>query len=86
MMILTYILVTLSAFGILMFKVCNAGTQQRKILFAIDRWVDDTEDYETATMYIESMEDFDKTLFRLWDWGCTRIVPEDVYEVIKPYL
>ena len=32
------------------------------------------------------MEDYDKTLFRLWDWGYTRIVPPEVLEKIKPYI
>jgi hypothetical protein len=87
MMILTYTLVALGAFSILMmFKVNNASKQQEKILLAIDKWVRFTEDYETAMKYLDSVEDFDKTTFRLWDWGCTRIVPKDVYEEIKPYI
>ena len=87
MMILTYILVTLGAFGTLMiFKINNASKQQEKILLAIEKWVRFTEDYETAMKYLDSVEDFDKTAFRLWDGGCTRIVPKNVYEEIKPYL
>lgn len=70
----------------MMFKIGNADKQQRKILFAIDSWVRFTEDYETAMKYLDSIEDFDKTAFRLWDWGCTRIVPKDVYEEIKLYI
>jgi hypothetical protein len=31
-------------------------------------------------------EDYDKTLWRLWDWGCTRILPKEKFEIIKPYL
>lgn len=87
MMIFTFILITLGAFSILMtFKINNASKQQRKILLAIDSWTNFTEDYDTAMKYIDSVEDFDKTVFRLWDWGCTRIVPEYVYEDIKPYI
>lgn len=32
------------------------------------------------------MESYEKTLFRLWDWGYTRILPEDKFEIIKPYI
>lgn len=31
-------------------------------------------------------EDYDKTLWRLWDWGYTRILPPDKYEFLKPYI
>lgn len=34
----------------------------------------------------ECMESYEKTLFRLWDWSCKRIVDKDTYEKIKPYL
>ena len=32
------------------------------------------------------MEDVGKTLFRFWDWGFTRILPKDKFEMIKPYI
>lgn len=31
-------------------------------------------------------EHYNKTLFRLWDWGCTRILPKEKYEIIKMYI
>lgn len=31
-------------------------------------------------------EPYDKTLFRLYDWGYTRILPKEKYEIIKPYI
>ena len=31
-------------------------------------------------------EPYSKTLFRLYDWGCTRILPKEKYEIIKPYI
>lgn len=87
MMILICILFVACVFCILMiFKCDNTEKQQLKILRAIDKWVNYTEDYETATAYVRSMECFETTLFRLWDWGCTRIVPMNVYEEIKPYI
>lgn len=32
------------------------------------------------------MARYNKTLFRLWDWGYTRILPADKFEIIKPYI
>jgi len=32
------------------------------------------------------VEDYDTTLFRLWDWGYKRMVPKDIYELIKEYI
>ena len=32
------------------------------------------------------IEPYDKTLFRLWDWGHKRILPKDKFEIIKPYI
>lgn len=31
-------------------------------------------------------ESYEKTVLRLWDWGYTRILPPEKYEIIKPYL
>lgn len=31
-------------------------------------------------------EDYDKTLFRIWDWGYTKILPPDKFEIIKPFI
>ena len=32
------------------------------------------------------MEPYEKTWWRLWDYGYKHIVPEDVYQKIKPYI
>lgn len=31
-------------------------------------------------------EHYMKTFWRLWDWGYTRILPKDKFEIIKPYI
>lgn len=31
-------------------------------------------------------EHYIKTFWRLWDWGYTRILPKDKFEIIKPYI
>lgn len=38
--------------------------------------------------YIDTnqMEDYNKTLFRLWDWSYKRIVNKYVYDEIKEYI
>ena len=32
------------------------------------------------------METYNSTLFRLWDWGYTRILPKEKFEIVKPYI
>ena len=32
------------------------------------------------------MEDYNKTFWRFWDLGYTRILPKDKFEIIKPYI
>lgn len=34
----------------------------------------------------DDMENYVVTLWRLWDWGYTRILPKDKFEIIKPYI
>lgn len=34
----------------------------------------------------DRMEDYNKTLFRFWDWGYKRIVPKEIYNRIKDYI
>lgn len=31
-------------------------------------------------------EPYEKTLWRLWDWSYTRILPPEKFELIKPYI
>ena len=34
----------------------------------------------------DDMEDYNKTFKRFWDWGYTRILPKEKFELIKPFL
>jgi hypothetical protein len=34
----------------------------------------------------DDMESYEKTMWRLWDWGYTRILPKDKFEIIKKYI
>ena len=54
-------------------------------------------DYKTACINVHAwddlhsieykdMEDYNKSFWRLWDWGYTRILSKDKFEIIKPYI
>ena len=74
-------------FGIVvLIKNTNTYIQQNKIVDAIYDFAFSTGNFGMAMVYMDSMEDYDLTFYRLWDWGCTRIVPKDVYNEIKPYI
>lgn len=32
------------------------------------------------------VEPYTKTLWRLWDWGYTRILPKEKFEIVKPFM
>lgn len=34
----------------------------------------------------KDVEDYMKTFWRFWDWGYTRILPKDKFEIIKLYI
>ena len=39
--------------------------------------------YPLYRISYDEMEDLDQTINRFWDWGYTRILPKDRYELIK---
>ena len=65
----------------------NAYQNQLKILNAI-------RDYGSECIWsdkpilvdFDEMEPLERTLFRFWDWGYTRILPVEKFEIIKPYI
>lgn len=74
-------------YSILLFlKADNAGKNHTKILNAIDSYIKQGNDYKTGLLLIDSMEDFDKTIFRLTDWGYKNILPKQYFELIEPYI
>lgn len=85
--VMVVVMLLIVLFGIvLLAKNLNTYVQHNKIVDAIYDFGHSTGNFWTAMMYMDSMEDYEMTLYRLWDWGCTRIVPEDVYNEIKPYI
>ena len=85
-------LILITSFGIMLWcfyiliKITNDDKNFDKIFKAINRYAEDTKDYETAIKMIDSLEDFDDTLFRFWDWGYKKILPKEYYQLIKPYI
>ena len=41
---------------------------------------------ETELVDYADMESYDDTMRRFWDFGCTRILPKEKFEIIKPYI
>ena len=87
--IIAYVLYAMLAFGVFMLiKTENAFKCQILITHAICLYhldkIDKCEfDYEVD---YGDEEPYEKTLWRLWDWGYTRILPPEKFEIIKPYI
>ena len=61
--------------------------QRKKILKAIKEYENMCYKHgEISNVDCENIENYDSTLFRIWDWGYTRILPKDKFEIIKPYI
>ena len=60
-------------------KVINAIYAYSMKLIEEHRW-------EDIQVEFDDMEPYDRTMLRLWDWGPTRILPPEKYEIIKPYI
>ena len=57
------------------------------ILKAIKEYQNMCREYgKISDVDYDDMENYACTLFRLWDWGYTRILPKDKFEIIKPYI
>lgn len=58
-----------------------------RILKAIKEYQNMCREYgKISDVDYDDMENYECTLFRLWDWGYTRILPKDKFEIIKPYI
>ena len=69
----------------------NTFKQRMKIIKAIHTYFQskkDVEEMDVAEIYYmyHSVEPYDDTLNRRFDWGYKNIVPSDVYEKIEPYI
>ena len=43
-------------------------------------------DFFGLIVSLNDMEDYDSTFYRWWDWGYTRILPPEKFEIIKPWI
>lgn len=87
--IVNYTYMLIIAFGLVMLvKTENTFNQRMEILDAVHSYnMHCIEINECSRMIdFEEMEEYEATLFRLWDWGCTRILPPEKFELVKPYL
>ena len=53
--------------------------------FQSKKGIEEMDVSEIDYMY-HSLESYNDTLNRRFDWGCKNIVPPDVYEKIEPYI
>ena len=92
--VLTILIVVLTIcllfFIVLDLKNTNTAKNHIRILNAITDYQDDCVKKhmykEALNVTIQDKENYDKTFWRLWDWGYTRILPKDKFEIIKPYI
>lgn len=85
-MFFTVLFLVLIWFIFCLFKVDNASKNREKIIDAIDVYAVITGDCVTALCALKAMEDFDSTIYRLWDWGYKNILPNEYFELIESYI
>jgi hypothetical protein len=62
-------------------KICDAIYRYQMHLIEEGRF-----DEVRQNVTYDDMEDYDATLKRFWDWGYTRILPPEKFELIKPFI
>lgn len=85
----TIIYVSIVAFIFMMIiKTDVTYRNQMLILNAIRAYMTDAmacEEFEWSVCVLD-MESFDKTLWRLWDWGYKNILPKEKFEIVERYI
>lgn len=68
-------------------KTENAYQNQMKIIHAIrDYGSECIRTHKPILVDFNETEPLERTFFRFWDWGYTRILPAEKFEIIKPYI
>lgn len=70
-------------------KNFNTYKQQTLILNSIKTYViynHNTHGFKLGSDMIDMIEPYSKTLFRLFDWGYEHILPDEYYQVLRPYI
>ena len=84
-LIICFVLVMLMT--MLVFKDINAWNNQMKIINAIHLYRMECVDKQLKPdVNYSDKENINSTFLRLWDWGYTRILSKDKFEIIKPYI
>ena len=86
--VLTVFMIFLIVFNVmLLFKNSNCYDNCMRIINAIAEYcVEDSIPLEECLNMYNRIESYESTLFRLWDWGYTRIVDKETFDLIKPYI
>lgn len=73
---------------VLLLKNENCFRNQMCILEAIYQYFQNNKPKDVAELVgmYNAIEPYEVTFLRLWDWGYTRIVDEETFELIKPYI
>ena len=87
-MIISICIVTLVISTLLIIKNGVTYRQRAVIRNAIYRYIMNLFDKDILVFDVDfhDMEEYDKTLYRLWDWSYKRILPKEKFEIIKPYI
>ena len=89
---LEFIYSTLAVLGILFSVVMlikNYVTYKNRSIIEIAIFqyrIDMIDNNKAAEVDYDDMESYDKTLWRIYDWGLTNILPVDKIKIIKPYI
>ena len=70
-------------------KNLKTYSNRRKVISAIGNYhvhLIDNNSLSDSQVEYKDIESYYKTLFRIWDWGCTRILPKEKFEIIKPFM
>lgn len=93
-MIIFCILLCVIVASYISLKSINSTIQRKRVLNAIKCWYQENRFYACSSygIYQQSifmmgdLEPFFDTVFRIFDWGCTRITSPETYEKIKDYI
>lgn len=92
LIIIWLISLAISVIGLLicilaMFKNLNTFKNQLLITKAIGAYRRKCiDDHEECVVDFDDMRDYNKAFYRVWDWGYTKILSKEKFEIIKPYI
>lgn len=88
-MILTIYIVIILVFGLLAVIKNEITYRNRMIIsnaiFSYSMAMINAENFVLCVDFSD-MEEYETTLWRLWDWGYKNILPKEKYEIIKDYI